>query len=167
MGGWVDCEAPVGDRLPAFRAPTIFAFTHALQGDLDPRQIARPPPRFGLGHFLLLHRVHARQAPDALLIELDRIAPAGTLLVQRLQFGLAVEQPLLQIFELRRGKLFSQYYCVFGASRSSAAAVIASVPSVTDSLGAILKKGEWWEGTGGPPAFSRSKSACGVPPTEK
>ena len=55
----------------------------------------------------------------------------------------------------------------FGARISKAAAVIASVPKVTDSRGAILKKGEWWDGTCGPPLAAASKSACGVPPTVK
>jgi len=52
-------------------------------------------------------------------------------------------------------------------SSSSTATVMASTPAVTDGSGSILKKGEWWEGTGGPPASSASRSACAVPPTEK
>ena len=54
-----------------------------------------------------------------------------------------------------------------GAIRSSTAATIAMVPVVIAGWGSTLKKLLWCDGTGGPPAFSASNAACGVPPTLK
>jgi len=48
--------------------------------------------------------------------------------------------------------------------RSYTANTIAATPVLIVGSGAILNSGEWWEGTGAPPAFSRAKSSGGVPP---
>ena len=51
--------------------------------------------------------------------------------------------------------------------KSKSASTVASTPVLMEGSGEILKKGEWWDGTLGPPAASASMSAFGVPPTEK
>lgn len=104
MGGRVYFEAPIGNGFAAFGAPAIFVFGDPVQGHFYSRPIAGSAPRFGLGHFLLLHRVHPRQAANALLVELDRPPPAGTLLVARLQFGLLFAQLVRKMVNLLAGQ---------------------------------------------------------------
>ncbi len=108
MGRRVDFEAPAGNRLPTFDAPAIFVFRQSNQGHFNSGQIAGSTPRFGLGHLLLLHRVHPRQAPNALLIQFNRIPPAGSFGIACLQFGLPIKQQLFQADDLSRGKCFGQ-----------------------------------------------------------
>ena len=54
-----------------------------------------------------------------------------------------------------------------GFNRSSAATVMASMPSRIEGSGSILNRAEWCPATAGPPALAASKAACGVPPTLK
>ena len=42
--------------------------------------------------------------------------------------------------------------------RASNATTVASVPSIMDALGSILKRGEWCDGTGAPPLASISNA---------
>jgi hypothetical protein len=104
----VNFETPDGNRFPAFGTPSIFPFRQAIEGDFNSRQIIVSASRLGLGHFLLLHRVHPRQATDALLIQLDRASPAGTFLIAGLQFELPIKQQFFQADDLRIGKRLIQ-----------------------------------------------------------
>ena len=78
MGGHrIDIEPLLGDQLTTGQAPAKFTLFDPFERGIDPGDIRLAPPRFGIGHRLLLHRVHARQSTDALLIELNRFAPLG------------------------------------------------------------------------------------------
>ena len=76
MGGHrIDIEPLFGDLLTTGQAPAKFALFDPFERRVDPGNVGLAPPRFGIGHGLLLHRIHARQPPDALLVELNRLAP--------------------------------------------------------------------------------------------
>jgi hypothetical protein len=57
--------------------PAILVFVQPAQCLLDALQLARAGAFIGLRHGLTLHRIHARQPPDRLLVEFYRIAVLG------------------------------------------------------------------------------------------
>src|SRR5690606_33984863 len=93
----VELETPLVDLLAAEDAVPVVAVGHALQGRLDARQLLVPLAPGSDGGRLLLDRVHARQAPDARLIELHGTA-VGLRVVLGLQQLVPARLESLQVF---------------------------------------------------------------------
>ena len=88
----IDIEPLLGDQLPTGEAPAEFALFDPFERGIDPGNVGLASARFGIGHRLLLHRVHARKAPDALLIELNRFAPLGRTFILAAQLRAQCQQ---------------------------------------------------------------------------
>lgn len=91
-GGGVDRKPLPGDLLAAAQAFAIGAVVDPLQGRADPGDFRRAALFRRLGHRLTLHRIHPRQASDALLIERDGLPAFGTLLAQRFKLVAGSQQ---------------------------------------------------------------------------
>jgi hypothetical protein len=97
-------QSQPGDWLIAL--PTVAKFTRAdrCQRQAHSAQMSTNVGLIGHRHLLLLHGIHARQAADHLLIQLDRLAVLLQLLQLRLQISLETAKVRLQLGALLRGK---------------------------------------------------------------
>lgn len=68
----VDGQPAFGDILAAGVASAVIAIANAPERDIDPLQFNHALAFLGFGHGLLLHRVHARQSADRLLVQRNR-----------------------------------------------------------------------------------------------
>ncbi len=83
--------------------------------------------------------------------------------VRRALLDLKRHRRTTQLADPTSRRTLSVYFFI----KSKSASTVASTPVLMEGSGETLKKGEWWDGTFGPPAVSASMSALGVPPTEK
>lgn len=97
----VELEALLIDWLVAAEADAILAVIDTLQGDGYPPQGSLAPTPGCLCHCLRLHRVHARQAADLRLIELDNCRRTPGRFRICLKFGSQSQQPRTHVLHHR------------------------------------------------------------------
>jgi hypothetical protein len=116
-GRGIQCQAARRHGLAALGATAIVAAVDPGERSVDTGQRDGPATFRGQGHGLLLHGVHAREPPNAALIELDSIATVGGGLAHRQQRPAIGEQPLAlgQHVHPRRSIVI---YCGHWSSRS-------------------------------------------------
>lgn len=82
------------------------------QCTIDFRELPLPSPGRFLGHFLRLHGIHAREAPDPGLVQLDRPTVFLGCLLLGLEFRPQLEQPPAESFELGCVHVAPRRFCV-------------------------------------------------------
>lgn len=99
--GWIKLKPFCSDCFAAVGAVAEFAFVHSRQSGQYPLPHLAASGLGGLGHGLLLKRVHAAEAANRLLIERDGFlpfAPQGIFAIKCGQFGLQAAAKIIQMF---------------------------------------------------------------------
>lgn len=71
FGHRVDCQPTIGNFGVTFGAIAVITVLDASLRHFNAKEITLPLAFLSLGHGLLLHRIHAREPADSLLIEFD------------------------------------------------------------------------------------------------
>lgn len=92
FGHWVDFKAAVGDFRVTLDAISVIPVLYPPLGHFDSQKIALALAFLCLGHGLLLHGIHARQAADGLLVQHHRGPGLFGEFRYRFQFALSRRQ---------------------------------------------------------------------------
>jgi len=150
--GRIELQAPAGDELAAALALAEAPVLDAGQSQLDAPQLLAAPSLQRLGHGLLLQRVHAREAPDRLLVQLDGLAITGALPALLGDGRTARQQALPEALDLGFGQILVHPARLAPAPRTGK----ESRPAAFGSRGAVNHPADKYIRLGG---FMHSKVA--------